>query len=91
MCIRDRIYAQVQLATADDSFPTTEELDTQAFGLCEPLFADYVGRAYGESQFEVQTLVPSADSWDGGDRTGGCVLYRSDRSTWTGTAQNSGL
>jgi hypothetical protein len=51
-------------------------------------FEDYVGIPYAESVFTAAPLTPSADSWDGGDRTIICFIDgRADGEPLEGSAE----
>lgn len=67
-----------------DDFPGADEISSQAAeGCLGNRFEDYVGIPYDESIYLAESINPSEDSWDGGDRTVICVI--------TGTTDGSDL
>jgi hypothetical protein len=72
-----------------DDFP--DDVAQQATEGCEgDLFEDYVGTSYNESAFLVNTITPTAETWDNGDRTVICVITgRVDDEPLEGSAEGS--
>lgn len=59
----------------DGNFPAGEQLETMAHNGCVDAFEGYVGEAYDESPFEIETLTPTEESWAAGDREVICTAY----------------
>jgi hypothetical protein len=63
----------------DGAFPGEDVVREDAQVGCIAEFEAYVGRSYDESAlYADQPIVPSAGSWDGGDREVICLLYSRD-------------
>jgi len=74
----------------DGPFPGTEALDDMAVD-CVPLFEDYVGASYEDMpQLDIMWIVPTAESWEGGDRRVTCALFDTDFAKLTGSQRDSG-
>lgn len=58
---------------------------------CLAAFEGYVGRDYASSILEASYLIPTADSFSGGDREVVCIVYRMDLAKLTGSVRGSGL
>lgn len=58
----------------DDAYPGSEAVVAEAEAVCGNRFADYVGRPDGESSLDVVFLVPTAVTWELGDRTLVCLV-----------------
>lgn len=71
-----------------EEHPGQEALTAAAEEVCrgEP-FVDYVGTTVEESRFEVYQILPTAESWEEGDREVVCVLYDPSDNTETGSAR----
>jgi hypothetical protein len=80
-------YAQFDLDDGD--FPGVDEVSTQATEGCQgDRFEDYVGLDYPSSVFVVQTITPTEETWDNGDRTVICVINgRADGESLEGSAE----
>jgi hypothetical protein len=70
---------------ADDPYPGDDSVADFAAAECLQQFPAYTGSGYDDSDLEVATVRPDADSWaDKDDREVACVLYRSGE-TLTGS------
>lgn len=58
----------------DDAYPGSEAVVAEAEAVCSDRFADYVGRPDNESSLDVVFLVPTATTWELGDRTMVCLV-----------------
>ncbi|MCX6466283.1 MAG: septum formation family protein [Pseudonocardiales bacterium] len=76
------IYSLPQVP--DGEFPGEEALNQTAQELCAgPDFTTYVGVEYLQSEIYFSTLVPSADTWDDGDREIVCILLADQNGSET--------
>lgn len=71
-----------------DEFPGTDALTERAEECVGP-FEDYVGISYDESELEIFPFVPSAESWEQGDREIVCAVYLPDEQKLTGTVRDA--
>lgn len=84
--------AEVLLAYDLPEGPLPEQslLDGVVESQCMPQFQTYLGVPYEESQrFDMFTLHPTQDSWEGGDREVLCIIHTTDRSRVTGTFEGA--
>jgi hypothetical protein len=65
-------------------------VDTASFAICLESFDGFVGTPYAESELDIYYLVPSEDSWAGGDREVVCAVYDLSGEQLTGTAEGIG-
>jgi hypothetical protein len=85
----NEVYAVV---TVDgDVFPGETAIQTRADDVCRGDFDPFVGLDYESSVLDFGWLVPTADSWEMGDRVVACFIYRMDLEKVTGTLEGSGL
>ncbi|MGC5627534.1 septum formation family protein [Georgenia sp. Z1344] len=71
-----------------DEFPGQTEVGTELETACADAFEGYVGTDYASSQYMVQLLTPTQETWDeADDRDGICILSTS--SPTTGSAEGS--
>lgn len=56
------------------SYPTDDEIDTDAIDGCEAAFAGFVGTPYEDSELYFSYLTPSAEGWDQGDHEIQCMI-----------------
>lgn len=72
------VYAVVtHPAAGDDPYPGDDSVADFASAECLEQFPAYTGSGYDDSDLEVATVRPDADSWAGrDDREVACVLYR---------------
>lgn len=56
-------------------------IDEAANTFCVGKFEEYVGLAYEESQLFYTYLIPSAESWDAGDRETVCIVMPAEDTT----------
>lgn len=81
------IYDSVMLS--GDEFPGEAEVGAQADEYCVGAFESFVGVAYEDSELYASTILPSADSWNDGDREVLCVILDSDGGV-TGSMRDAG-
>jgi hypothetical protein len=82
------IYALPQLP--DGEFPGDEVVSQRAQELCQGAdFQTYVGVPYLESEIYQSALLPSAETWEEGDREIVCYLRNEDNSPITGSLRNA--
>lgn len=58
----------------EGEFPGEDEMSIQAEDQCMPVFEEYVGMQYQQSEIWVTTVFPSQETWDIGDREVLCLL-----------------
>ena len=75
---------------ADGDFPGEEIVAIDADTACVATFEDYLGIDYLESIYDFGWLVPTADSWAGGDREVICFAYDAEFAKITGSVRNIG-
>jgi|FLYL01.1.fsa_nt_gi hypothetical protein len=73
------------------AFPGAEAMATQADEICWTAFEPFVGTDYLESELDFGWLIPTAESWERGDREVVCFLYRLDAGKMTGTMRGGGI
>lgn len=82
------IYALPQVP--DGEFPGDAALQQSAQDLCAGQdFTTYVGVPYEESEVYFSYLVPSADTWDDGDREIVCLLTNQEGTDTTGSLRGA--
>jgi hypothetical protein len=82
------VYALPVLA--DGEFPGDAAVGEKADELCSGKeFEDYVGMSYEESVTHISSIVPSAESWDGGHREIVCLLQNEEGTPTTGSLRGS--
>jgi hypothetical protein len=85
----NEVYAVV---TVDgDTFPGESAIQAQADEICLAAFDPFVGLDYQSSALDFGWLVPTADTWEAGDRVVACFIYRMDLAKITGTLEGSGI
>lgn len=73
------VYFLPQLPDGD--FPGEQAIRDQVAQLCGgQAFQDYVGLPYQESEIYYRPYVPTAETWDDGDREIVCILANQDGS-----------
>lgn len=76
-------------AAMDARYPGDDAVADFAAAECLEQFPAYTGASYDDSELEVATVRPDADSWaDRDDRQVACVLYQKDGSL-TGSRRRS--
>ena len=85
----NEVYAIV--AVEGDVFPGEQTIQTQADDVCLDAFDPFVGLDYESSALDFGWLVPTADSWEMGDRVVACFLYRLDLEKVSGTLEGSSI
>lgn len=76
-------------APRDEAFPGRDAVVAYAEQACPQPFADYVGATYDQSRFTLFPIVPSATTWERGDRQVICALYDHEAGKLTGSARGS--
>jgi hypothetical protein len=71
-------------------FPGDEYLASQAVESCTSAFESYVGVSAEQSQYDVDWLVPTEETWAEGNRDGICLVVSRDGSALSGTIKDSG-
>lgn len=66
------------------------EIGRRAEEICLANFQSYVGTPYNDSRFYSSALVPTAESYDEGDREVTCFLFNENETNEYGSARNSG-
>jgi hypothetical protein len=77
--------------TQKDYFPGDDVLIAEAGTRCFSLFEKYVGTTINASSLSVWFYLPTEKSYLYGDNLVTCMLYKTDTSELTGSAQNSGM
>ena len=91
-CGEAHVFEVFAVATHDDGdFPGAEALQANAEEMCLADFEAYVGLSYEESKYVVQTINPSEETWEAGDRATLCVLSTDDKAEQTGSAKGSAV
>ena len=85
----NEVYALFDIASADASYPGTEELFALADQACLQRFADFVGVAYEDSELDAFPLTPTSGGWANGDREVICAVYHFQLRKLTGTMRDS--
>lgn len=85
----NEVYAVVELDPG--SFPGDEGVALRADEVCLEKFEPFVGLDYASSVLDIGWFVPTADSWEAGDRTIACFVYRLDLEKVTGSLSGSGI
>lgn len=85
----NEVYAEVSLE--GEGFPGDNVVANEADAVCYDAFESFVGLDYESSELDFGWLVPTADSWDAGDRVITCFVYRLDLKKVTGTLRHSGI
>lgn len=85
----NEVYA---VATVEgDLFPGEAAIQSEGDAVCFDAFEGFVGLDYQSSALEFGWLVPTADSWDEGDRLVACFIYRMDLEKVRGSLEGSGI
>lgn len=64
-----------ELTLDDQEFPGEAALQTRALELCRPLFEEFVGLPYDESELYYSALTPTQEGWEQArDRKALCIL-----------------
>ncbi|MET0564878.1 MAG: septum formation family protein [Acidimicrobiia bacterium] len=85
----NEVYAIV--AVDGEVFPGEQAIQTRADESCLDAFDPFVGLDYESSALDFGWLVPTADSWELGDRVVACFVYRLDLEKVSGTLQGSSI
>lgn len=85
----NEVYAVV---TVDgEVFPGEQAIQAQADEVCRDAFDPFAGLDYESSALDFGWLVPTADSWEMGDRVIACFIYRMDLEKVSGTLEGSSI
>jgi Septum formation len=85
----NEVYAVV---TVDgEVFPGEIAIQEQADQVCLDAFDPFVGLDCQSSALDFGWLVPTADSWEMGDRVVACFVYRLDLAKVSGTLEGSSI
>jgi hypothetical protein len=71
-------------------FPGDTAVADEADAACLEDFEGYVGAAYAESEYWLDSVVPTEAGWSGGDREIVCLLVSGDGSPLVGSGYQSG-
>jgi hypothetical protein len=74
-----------------DGFPGDQQIADEADRICFDAFEGFVGLDYQSSSLDFGWLVPTAESWDAGDRLVACFVYRVDLEKVSGTLEGAGI
>ena len=74
----------------DDTFPSDAAQDDFIATECISAFGEYVGSNYDTSSLFLQTITPSPESWEDGDRMFVCAAYLPNEEL-DSSVRNSGL
>ena len=85
----NEVYAVVDVD--GEEFPGEQAVQDQADEACLAVFDAFVGLDYASSTLDFGWLVPTADSWDMGDRVIACFVYRMDLEKVTGTLEGASI
>jgi hypothetical protein len=72
-----------------EDYPGQSELRLQTQLECRPIFEQYVGSSYWESDFELATLPPAKSAWAMGERKVVCLVVGKDGAMLEGPARGS--
>jgi hypothetical protein len=85
----NEVYAVI---TVDgEVFPGEQAIQAGADEVCLDAFDPFVGLDYDSSALDFGWLVPTADSWDMGDRVVACFVYRLDLAKVSGSLEGSSI
>ena len=74
-----------------DGFPGDQQIADEADRICFDAFEGFVGLDYQSSALDFGWLVPTAESWEAGDRLVACFVYRVDLEKVSGTLEGAGI
>lgn len=78
-----------EYSMTDPAFPGQDAAFEAATQRCREQFEAFVGMDYIESDLDVFSIVPTAESWAEGDRIAQCALYAVDLSRLTGSMRGA--
>jgi hypothetical protein len=86
----NEVFAVVEHpAEAAAAFPGSDAIVSYAESACTEPYRDYVGTAYERSRYSIFPIVPSAATWERGDRQIVCALYDHEAGPVTGSVRDS--
>ncbi|MFQ5558065.1 MAG: septum formation family protein [Acidimicrobiales bacterium] len=91
------VYAVIQLPDSPSTpYPGDESTFFSTLEACLPPFDSYVGIAYMDSIYDINTIYPTRESWeDEGDREAACLLaeytYSGNIAPTTGSVRSTGV
>ena len=74
-----------------EGFPGDQQIADEADRICFDAFQGFVGLDYQSSALDFGWLVPTAESWEAGDRLVACFVYRLDLEKVSGTLEGAGI
>ncbi|WP_282859770.1 septum formation family protein [Pseudoclavibacter helvolus] len=75
--------------TGGDTFPGDSAVDTALEDICSAAFTGFIGAEPFLTSWNYTGIVPSAESWAGGDREVLCIVTPVDGQPTAGTAEGS--
>ena len=69
---RYEVAGDYQLSGA--AYPGNVDLLRDSYRNCQPIFEEYVGIPFWDSEFDIRTITPSPASWEQGDREVTCLI-----------------
>ncbi len=85
----NEVYAVVTVE--GERFPGEVAIQTEADEVCLDAFSGFVGLDDQTSVLDFGWLVPTAETWEVGDRVVACFIYRVDLEKVTGTLHGTGI
>ncbi|MGO2749108.1 MAG: septum formation family protein [Pseudoclavibacter sp.] len=76
--------------TGGDTFPGDSAVDTALETICSAAFTGFIGAEARFTSWNYTGIVPSAESWAGGDREVLCIVTPVDGQPTAGSAAGSG-
>ena len=84
------VIAQTTFGEDIKELPNARAIASLGQGFClGEDFTKYVGIESGKTNYQVEYLTPSKDTWAKGDRKISCVVTQGDKSQVKGSAKNS--
>jgi hypothetical protein len=85
------VYLVRSLAGADDPWPGSDDVETDADDVCNDGFEDYVGESYVDSDYDYGFFDPDESEWREGERRVVCVVLPGGfDDTLTGSVRGGG-
>lgn len=60
------------------AYPGYLAIRQEAYKQCQPVFESWTGVAFWDSKYDINTITPSASTWDDGDRSVICLIETVD-------------
>lgn len=80
-----QIVGLIPYTSTDDAFPGDAAVDQLSEEYCYDAFEDFVGISYDRSQWYMTAWLPSAETWQDGDRSVICTVHADDEEPFTGS------